>query len=106
MKTAQMILDYLHTHPTSYAKVARGLQNVVAFRLPDTIIFPYQHHLFPDERLEATRMEDGFIQAHPALVQWLAKQIDEDEPPVPNELWLTLSHVSKLGLNFVEVSFE
>ncbi|WP_461213385.1 hypothetical protein [Lacticaseibacillus sp. GG6-2] len=106
MKIAQMLLNYLQTHPMSYQPVARGLQNVVAFRMPDTVIFPYQAQVFPDNRLEATRLDADFIAANPELVRWLANQIDPDEPPVPSELWLTLSHATDLNENFIEVSFE
>ncbi len=106
MKIAPMLLTYLHTHPNVYQPVARGLQNVVAFRLPDTIIFPYQHQVFPDDRLEATRLDDDFIPNHPELISWLAQQIDPDEPPVPQELWITLCHITEAEQNFIEVSFE
>lgn len=106
MKIAQLLLNYLHTHPTTYHPVARGLENVVAFRLPDTVIFPYQAQFFPDNRLEATRLDDDFIPNHPELVRWLAAQIDPDDPPVPSELWLTLGHITSMNQNFIEISFE
>ena len=106
MKIAQMLLDYLHTHPTSHQAVARGLQNVVAFRMPDTVIFPHQNHLFPDNRLEATRLDETFIATNPELVAWLAAQIDSDEEWQPSELWLTLAHITAHNENFIEVSFE
>ncbi|MFD1484891.1 hypothetical protein ACFQ5J_06585 [Lacticaseibacillus baoqingensis] len=106
MKIAQMLLTYLQTHPTAYHRIPREAQNVVAFRLPDTVIFPYQQQLFPNDRLEATRVDDDFIQQEPALIAWLANLIDPDEPPVPQSLWLTLSHVTQAHANFIEVSFE
>jgi hypothetical protein len=106
VKIAQMLLTYLHTHPTAYHRIPRGEQNVVAFRLPETVIFPYQHQLFPDDRLDATRLDDDFIPTHPELVTWLAALLDPDEPPVPQSIWLTLSHVTAANANFIEISFE
>lgn len=106
MKIAPMLLKYLHTHPGTYQTVSRGLQNVVAFTLPDTIIFPYVHQVFPDDRLEATRLDDDFIVDYPELVTWMAQLIDPDEPPTPTELWLTASHITDAKRNFIEVSFE
>lgn len=103
---AEMILSYLQAHPQSAELVNRGYQNVVAFRLPDQVIFPQQAALFPDDRLNAFRLADDFIRHHRRLVNWLAELINPDEPTTPAAIWLTLSHVTATGVLFIEVSFE
>ncbi|WP_125706385.1 hypothetical protein [Lacticaseibacillus daqingensis] len=106
MKIAPLLIAYLQSHPKSYTLVRRGYLNAISFSLPDTLIFPYHQNFFPLDRLNAFRVEDEFLVQHKALVRWLAELIDPDQPPVPSEIWLTLSHIGQSQTLLVEVSFE
>ncbi|WP_461224405.1 hypothetical protein [Lacticaseibacillus suihuaensis] len=106
MKIAEMVLTYLHSHPENRRELDQGYQNVVAFALPDTVIFPYQASVFPPDQLNAFRVDDAFLKQQGNLVAWLGSRLDPDEPPVPDTLWLTLSHVTAAHQLLIEASFE
>ncbi|WP_225047553.1 hypothetical protein [Lacticaseibacillus kribbianus] len=106
MKIAEMVLTYLHSHPENRRDIAQGYQNVVAFALPDNVLFPYGAEVFPADQLNAFRVPDEFLTEQANLVAWLGSKLDPDEPPVPTELWLTLSHVTAASELYIEASFE
>ncbi|MFD1430458.1 hypothetical protein [Lacticaseibacillus mingshuiensis] len=106
MKIPTQVLEYLHTHPQQVTLIRRGYSNVIAFALSDQVIFPCQAELFPEERLNAFRLPDDFIVSNQKLVRWLAELIAPDDPQVPEEIWMTTSHISGSGHLFIEVSFE
>ncbi|WP_179395713.1 hypothetical protein [Lacticaseibacillus absianus] len=97
MKIAQMLLAYLHSHPSSYTLLNTGYQNVVTFALPDTLIFPGQAALFPPDRLNAFRVDADLLGHHRALVHWLAT-LAPAASPQPHALWLTLGQSPRAHL--------
>lgn len=103
---ATQVLTYIKTHPQQTTVIRRGYQNTISFRLADTLIFPGLHEWFPENRLNAFKLDEDFIPHHRRIVKWLGEVIDPDDPPVPTEIWLTFSHVTDANFLYVEVSFE
>lgn len=106
VKTVDIILEYLHTHETSYSVRVGQYQNAVQFTFSGNIFFPAEDQVFGNDRFESTRLAEDFVTTHPALIAWLGTLIDSDEPPVPREVWLTAIHATTSNKLFLEVSFE
>lgn len=106
MDNVEMLLEFVYHHPHSYQLIPTRYRNALAMSLADTLILPNPDTLFPPNALDAIRLPDDFASANPKVTAWLAKLVNPDNPPQPNELWLTTGYSVAAKRLYLEVSFE
>ncbi|KRM54964.1 hypothetical protein FC18_GL001831 [Lacticaseibacillus sharpeae JCM 1186 = DSM 20505] len=73
----------------------------------DHVLFPDGQELFPENRLHAISLDEGFIRTQPELVAWMARLISPAAPlVVPDIIWFTGCHLPLQHKYVVQLAFE
>ncbi|WP_127849790.1 hypothetical protein [Lacticaseibacillus hulanensis] len=105
--TLTKVFRYLKSHPESYQPTRLHYKNEVMLLVTDHVLFPSGAELFPENRLHALSLDEGFIRTQPELVAWMARLISPEAPTtVPDIIWFTGCHLPVQGKYVVQLAFE
>lgn len=105
--TLTKVFCYLKNHPESYRLTRLRYKNEIMLLVTDHVLFPYGQELFPENRLHALSLDEGFIRTQPELVAWMARMISPEAPlPVPETIWFTGCHLPVQSKYVVQLAFE
>lgn len=105
--TLTRVFKFLKQHPESFTPSRLRYSNEVMLLVSNHILFPGGTDLFPENRLHALSLDDGFIRTQPELVAWMARLISPEAPmPVPETIWFTGCHLPVQGKYVVQLAFE
>ncbi|MCD2257133.1 hypothetical protein ACNAN0_08145 [Agrilactobacillus fermenti] len=99
------ILEFIQKNPTKVVLEPLNYANVLTFGLSDKY-YSYDVKQFPDRRLHVLRMPTAEIQSNHDLLTYFFQMTAEKSKKTFENVWLTTSHLTDLGLLLVELSFE
>ncbi len=105
--TLTKVFNYLRSHPESYQATRMRYKNEVMLLVTDHVLFPEGKDLFPENRLHAVSLDEGFIRTQPELIVWMARLISPEKPlPMPEVIWFTGCHLPLHHQYVVQLAFE